>query len=65
MEKNEKGVVYIALYIDDDLRISNLEITEDTVGLHQRNGLLSKVGNDLHDYLSFDVKFSDGKKKTW
>ena len=44
--KNEKGIVYIALYIDK---------------LHE-NGLLQKVMEGLKVYLSCNIKFSTDKK---
>ena len=47
MKKNKKGVVCMALYIDDNLLIGNPEAIKETVQLLWKNGLILKVGNNL------------------
>ena len=55
--------MYIALYIDDNLLIGNPKAIEEAIELLQKNGLILKVEDDLHDYLSCEIKFLDDDKK--
>ena len=51
-KKSRKGVVYLALHMDDNLLIGNLETVEKAIDLLQKNGLILKVKEDLCNSLS-------------
>ena len=38
---------------------------EETIGWIRENDLILKIEEDLHAFLSFEIKFSDDKKKQW
>jgi len=65
MKKYEKGLVYIALYVDDNLMVGHPEAIDDTIALLRAEGLNLKVEDDLHDYLSCEIKFSEDRKRAW
>ena len=65
LKKNEKGVVSVALYVDDNLMIGYIEITDKVITTLKECGLVLDVMEGLQDYLSFEVKFSKDKKRAW
>ena len=46
MKKSKKGIVYVALYIDDNL-IGDVEAIDDTITALKENGLVLKIVKGL------------------
>ena len=65
MKKSKKGLVFIALYVDDNLMVSHPKAIVDAIEGMKKHGLILKVEDELNDYLSCEIKFSDDKKKAW
>ena len=59
-----KGIVYVALYIDNNLMIGDKTAIIDAMALKNK-GLVLKVVEGLQDYLSCEIKFSENKKHAW
>ena len=59
VKKSAKGVVYVALYVDDSLMVGNIEAKD------RENGLVLEIMERLQDYLSYEIKFSTDKKRAW
>ena len=62
VKKIKKGIVYIALYVDNNLMIGVIEAIDEAITVLKENGLELKVVEGLQDYLSCDVKFSMEKR---
>lgn len=60
-----KGIVYIALYVDDCLCIGHRAAIEDTIAKIKASGLNVTVEDTLKDYLSCEISFSKDRKKAW
>ena len=56
-QKSTKGIVYVALYIDDNLMISNNAMIDDTILALKHRGLVLKIVDELQGYLSCKSKF--------
>ena len=65
MKKSAKGVVYIALYVDDDLMVGDMMAIDDAIAALKSNRLVLKVREGLQDCLSYDIKFSKDKNRAW
>ena len=61
-ETKHEGKVYIALYVDANLMIGNPGAIKEVVELLQKNGLVLSMIDELQDYLSYKIKFSQDKK---
>lgn len=61
----EKGIVYIALYVDDCYCVGHEEAIQDTITKIIANGFDVKVEDDLTDYLSCNILFNKNKTKAW
>ena len=57
MKKHKKGIMNIALYLDENLLIGDPEAAEEIIELLQRNGLILKAEDNLHYYLSCEINF--------
>ena len=64
-ENYEKGIVFVALYLYDNLIVGHPETIENTIKLLEQNGFILKVEDDLKDYLSCEIHFSANKEKAW
>ena len=62
IKKNEKGVIYIDLYVDDIVMVGDAEVIDNIITALKSNGLVLKVMKGLQDYLSCQIKFSEDKK---
>ena len=58
-----KGKVYIALYIDDNLMVGNIKAINGAITALKDNGVVLKVMEEIHDFLSHEIKFSKDKKR--
>ena len=65
MKKNANGIVYIALYVDDNLMIGDMATIDDAIEALKSKGLVLKIVEGLQEYLSCKVKFSEDKKRAW
>ena len=59
MKKSEKGVVHVALHVDDNFR--NPEAIDEVIAALKENGLVLKLLEGLQDYLSYKVRLSSNK----
>jgi len=64
-KKSEKGLCFIAIYVDDNLMIGHNAAIEDAIHLLKKENLVLKIEDSLHDYLSCEVKFSKDMSKGW
>ena len=49
-KKSTKGIVYIGLYVDDNLMVGNSETIDQALESLQKHGLVLKVMEGLQDY---------------
>ena len=57
-KKSEKGIVCVALYIDDNLMVGELEVFDKEIAAFEENGMVLKIMEGLQDYLFCKVRFS-------
>ena len=60
-----KGVLYAALYVDNNLMIQDIAIIDGAIKALKSKGLVLKIMEGLQDYLSCKIKFSKDKKRAW
>ena len=60
-----KGLVYVALYIDDNLMVGDIVAIDDAIEVLKNKGLVLKIVEGLKEYLSCEIKFSNNKKCAW
>ena len=65
VKKSTKPILYVALYIDDNLMIGNSATIDDAILALKNKGLVLKIMEGLQDYLSYKIKISDDKKHAW
>ena len=65
MKKSEKGLVYIALCVGDNLLVGHPEAIKHVIYELRENDLILKIDDDLTGYLSCKIKFSDNRKSAW
>ena len=63
--RNHLGVVFIALYVDDCLCIGHDDAIKNAIKGMESQGLTLKVDNELKDYLSCEIVFSEDNKEAW
>ena len=63
VKKSAKGVVYIMLYVDDNLMIVDMVAIDDAIIALKSNRLVLKVMEGLQVYLSCEIKLSEDKKR--
>ena len=61
IKKSAKSIVYVALYIDDNIMEGDVKATDDMIVAHKENGLVLRIMEGLHDYLFCKIKFSTDK----
>ncbi len=52
---NENGLIYVALYVDDNLLIGDEKAIKETTKAPKKAGLVLKVYASLEDYLSCEI----------
>ena len=62
---SRKGIVYVALYVDNNLMVGDVEAIDEGIAALKENGLVLKIVEGLQDYLSCGVRFSINKKRAW
>ena len=65
VKKSAKAIVYVALYVDNNLMVGNVEAIDDAIAAHKENRLICKIMEGLKYYLSCEVKFLMDKKRAW
>ncbi len=65
VSKSEKGLVFIAIYKDDNLLVGNEEAIDEIIKLIQSEGFSLNIKDNLEDYLSCNVLFSKSGKEAW
>ena len=65
VNESAKGIVYVALYVDDNPMIGNMAATDDAIETLKSKGLVLKIVEGLQHYLSCNIKFSSDKKGGW
>ena len=65
MSKSAKGIVYVDLYVDNDLMVGDIATINDAIEALKNKGLVLKIVEELHDYLYCKTKFSNDKKCAW
>ena len=63
--KDEYGLVFVAIYVDDNLVVGHKKAVDRTITQLREEGLMLKVEDNLHDYLSCDICFSQDRKRAW
>ena len=51
-KNSKKGIVYVALCVDDNLMIGDVKAIDDANAFFKENGLVLKIVEGLQDYLS-------------
>ena len=65
LKKSGKGIVYVALNIDDDLIKRDIEVIYEVIAALKENGLILKIVEGLKEHLSCKVRLSGDKKQPW
>ena len=60
--KDDKGIVFIALYVDDCLCIGTKAAIDDVIDKLQKFDLNLKIDRELKDYLSCEIHFASDRK---
>ena len=58
-------IVYIAWEVDDSLVVGDIAAVDDAIEALKNNGLVLKIMEELQNYLSCEIKYSDNKKHAW
>ena len=64
-KKNEKRMLYVAIYVDDCLFCGTTEMIDEMVKGIVKWGLQVKVEDNLTDYLSCRVIFDKTREMAW
>ena len=65
MRKNEKGVVYVAIWVDDSLLVGDDAAIDATIEDLQKAGFKLKIEGSLDDYLSCQIITNEKGDKGW
>jgi hypothetical protein len=65
VKRNELGVCFIAIWVDDSLLVGDEKAITQTIKDLEAEGFTLKVENDLTDYLSCEIKLDRKKKRGW
>ena len=61
VRRDETGLIFIAIYVDDCLMVGDKEAVEDTINGLKLNGFNLKVEGMLQDYLSCELTFNQDR----
>ncbi len=53
------------MYVNDNLLVGHPDAIEQVIQELRENDLILKIDDDLTDYLSYEIKFSDNRKSAW
>ena len=65
VRKTKEGICFVGIYVDDNLLIGNSKAIDRTIVELKEKGLVLKIEDDFHDYLSCEIVFSEDRKKAW
>ena len=65
VKRSTKCIVYIALYVDDNLMIGHIAAIDNAILALKIKGLVLKIMERLQDYLFCKIKISNDKKHAW
>ena len=65
VKNSANGIVYLALYIEDNLMIGNIAAIDDAIEVLKSKGLVLRIMEGLQDYSSCKINFFDNKKRAW
>ena len=65
MRKNEKGIVYIAIWVDDSLLVGDKDAILEVVADLKKEGFNLKLEGTLEDYLSCEITFNKDESIAW
>ena len=63
--KNEKGIVYVAVWVDDSLLIGDKQGIMDLIKEIEQTTMTFKVTDSLQNYLSCEINFDMNKTRVW
>ena len=63
VKKSVKGIVYVALYVGDNLMIGNMAAIDNAIEALKKKELVLKIVEVIQDYLSCKIKFSEDKER--
>lgn len=63
--KNENGICFIAIWIDDSLLVGHPKAIQQTIEDLKREGFDLKLDGSLDDYLSCEITFDKNKNVGW
>ena len=63
VKNSMKGIVYIVLYIDDNLMVQDIAAIDDSMLSLKNKGLVQKIMEGLQNYLVCKIMFLDDKKQ--
>jgi hypothetical protein len=58
VKNSSLGIVFIALYVDDNLLVGHPKAIKDAIKQMKKHGLILKIKDDLRDYLFCKIQFS-------
>ena len=65
VNKSTKGIVYVALYVDDNSMVGDIAIINDAIEALKNKVLVLKMVEGLQDYLYCKIKIYNNKKHAW
>ena len=65
VKRSAKCIVYIALYVDNNLVIGDRAAIDDAILVLKNKGLVLKIVEEMQDYLFCKIKISEDKKHAW
>ena len=65
MRRDDNGVVFIAIWVDDSLLVGHDKAIQQVVIDLKKKGLTLKIEGELDDYLSCEISFSRDGKRGW
>ena len=65
MKRDKNGLIYVDLYVDDNLLIGDEKAIKETIKALKKASLVLKVYDSLEDYLSCEIKFTNNSQSSW
>ena len=65
VRRDENGICFIAIWVDDSLMIGDTKAIDKTIEELQNEGFSLKIEGALSDYLSCEIKIDREQKRGW
>ncbi len=65
MKRDENGLIYVALYVDDNILIESKKAINETTKALKKACLVLKLYDSLEDYISCEIKFTNNDQSVW